>query len=474
MRHHLESASSTRKTPGARPRIAVVSPWAPQPTGVADYARRLIESLQAHYLIDVVHDDAIEPELGPCGCRFAAVPMRLFRRRADALGYHAILYQMGNSHYHEFLYDSLVTVPGIVTLHDFDIAGFHWGRAFRSGVGDPLARFAAEFALSHPEAAGDVLPNLEAWSRLPGGAPRAWGAGSRPMNRRVLDRAAAVVVHSPWCLRKIEQGPDARYQGKLRVVPHGADPASSTPEQRAATRLQFDLPRAAFILGCFGLITPEKLNAEVIRAFAELADRHPEMILVLVGDESDNGDARRAASASGIGARVRFLGRRSDAEYEALVAVTDLGIALRRPPTHGETSGSLLHLLRFGVPTIINHVDTFADFPATVAKAIRWEADGRACLVAAIEELARDHDQRRRLGAEAGRFIARFHNWPRVAAAYADLIANPQPNSPGGPLDAGIPQGPEMAAPAALERDRSAAFTAGALAPAAGFPGRAT
>ena len=40
---------------------------------------------------------------------------RLFEFRARVLRYHGVLYQMGNSEYHRFLYEKLRIHPGVVT-----------------------------------------------------------------------------------------------------------------------------------------------------------------------------------------------------------------------------------------------------------------------------------------------------------------------------------------------------------------------
>ena len=44
---------------------------------------------------------------------------------AGSKGYAAILYQMGNSSFHGSIYRALLRRPGLVDLHDFNLAGFH-------------------------------------------------------------------------------------------------------------------------------------------------------------------------------------------------------------------------------------------------------------------------------------------------------------------------------------------------------------
>src|SRR5262249_23223909 len=120
--------------------------------------------------------------------------------------------------------------------------------------------------------------------------------------------------------------------------------------------------------------------------------------------------------------RVRFLGRQTMADFTDLIAVTDLGINLRRPPTHGETSGALLYLLASGVATIVTDVATFTDYPETTVRKVRWESEGLAGLQHAIGTLAADRAARLALGRAAQSYTRTHHEWSRVARQYVNVI----------------------------------------------------
>jgi hypothetical protein len=81
------------------------------------------------------------------------------------------------------------------------------------------------------------------------------------------------------------------------------------------------------------------------------------------------------------------------------ITVTDVGIALRRPPTDGETSAALLDLLRSGVATITTDIGTFAGYPEDVVRKVRWPGDGIEGLTSALRRLMADPDERGLLGA---------------------------------------------------------------------------
>jgi hypothetical protein len=110
------------------------------------------------------------------------------------------------------------------------------------------------------------------------------------------------------------------------------------------------------------------------------------------------------------------------ADFTDLIAASDLGINLRRPPTNGETSGALLYLLASGVATIVTDVATFADYPSTTVCKVRWESDGPAGLKHALHTLAADRAAREALGRAAHAYTRAYHEWSRVANLYVAVI----------------------------------------------------
>jgi glycosyltransferase involved in cell wall biosynthesis len=402
-----------------RPRLAIVSPWPPKRSGIADYSARLVESLRPSYTIDLVHEPGYVPvpALRPDGC--ASYDHRLFRRHARAKGYHGVLYQMGNSFYHDHVYQALLEHGGIVTLHDFNLAGFHYWRSHAQGRGD--ATFRDEVRYCYPEGAGTLLPTLDLLAEEPGGMQEAFTRRALYLNRRVLDHASAVIVHSPWCREQIARI-DASLAARTFVVPLGAEARVVQPEQRDAVRDRYSLPRDACIVGCFGIMSQAKMNVEAIDTFASVAGEFPEALLVFVGEDWERGEARRAVRERGLEDRTRFLGRLGDDAFRDMIAATDLGISLRRPPTYGETSAALLDLLGRGIATIVTDVATFSAYPDDVVRKVRWDQDGPRSLREALRGLLSDRGGREALGEAARRYVAEIHAWSRAAALYGDVI----------------------------------------------------
>ena len=403
-----------------RPRLAVFSPWPPKGSGVGDYALRLVADLKSHYALDLYHDAGYAPDLGAEAGDSRSFDHRLFGRNARSLDYRGVLYQMGNSYYHNFIYESLQRVPGVVTMHDFNLSGLHFWRAHRPGV-EPFGYFAEQVEADEPELAAAIVPELRRWADEPGGLDAAFIRRDVALCRRVIRAAAGVVVHSAWGRERVASMGLGR-DDRTSIIPHGADPAPITAERRREVRARYGLPADALILASFGIMHPQKMNVEAVEAFAPLAAREPDALLVFVGQALEAREVRERVEGLGLRDRVRFLGRRSAEEFDELLAVPDIGIGLRRPPTNGETSGALLHLLRHGIPTIVTAVGTFSDYPDDVVCKVRWDGQGPSSLAAAVSRLATDAGARAKLGRAAINHVEGGHSWASVAALYAEAI----------------------------------------------------
>jgi glycosyltransferase involved in cell wall biosynthesis len=353
------------RRPSPRRRIAFFSPLPPLPSGVSDYSARLLDELKRRYAIDLYHDAGYLPHIGLRSADFGCYDYRLFERNAGVLGYHAVVYQMGTAPYHGYMYDALLRHPGIVTLHDLGMAGFH-----------PC--------------------------------------------EQIFERAAAVIVHSPWCIEQVRKWTPA-HLGKTSLVAIGATAPDPSPEQRKAIRARFDIPPEALVIASFGPLHATKTTIETIAAFAPLARAIPDALLIFAGGELDNGEARLEIMELGLQHRVRFLGRCPD-DLADLAASADIGVYLRRPPTDGVNQGALMDLLRLGVPTIASDPGSFSGYRDSVVRKHRMDADGIAGLTRALRELAEDRPRREALGRTAWQYVRQNYAWSSAADSYEEII----------------------------------------------------
>lgn len=102
---------------------------------------------------------------------------------------------------------------------------------------------------------------------------------------------------------------------KITVISNGVEaPELPPPHASAAIRASLGIAPNAFVVGTVARLMDDshKRVSDLIRATAELAARHPDMHLLVVGDGSARGGLEQLASTLGLRSRVTFSGSRED------------------------------------------------------------------------------------------------------------------------------------------------------------------
>ena len=163
-----------------------------------------------------------------------------------------------------------------------------------------------------------------------------------PASRRVY-RRRTVVVLSPSARTQVRRR--LRFDGRVRVVPTGAD-TLGLPRERAA------VPRVVVV----GRLTEYKRLDSLIDAMAHVQAQLPDAELHLIG----RGPARPALErrAQATGARVVFHGRLPDAERNALLSTAWLTVSTS---DGGDWAVSLVEANAAGVPALARRVSGLRD-----------------------------------------------------------------------------------------------------------------
>lgn len=419
-RRALESIeSATRDEPRSipkRPHLACFSPWPPRRSGVADYADRLARSLHGRYRLDLYREPGLvgDDELAPPP--HASRDYRVFPRR-DRLGLYAgrLLYHVGNSHYHHFQLPMMLERPGVVVLHDYGLAGFHLGLDAKHA-----GHLRQTFAQSQPNRWDEFVANRAAWEREPGGLQEAMARRRIDLNAEILRAARAIIVHSQWCRDRIA----ADHPGlidRVSLIPMGAEARPVSPERREAARSRFGYRDGDVVVASVGILHPTKLSVPTIEAFDLVARHDPSVHLLFAGRDLGGGEAARAVERLGLSDRVRFLGHCESDDYLSAIEAADVGVCLREPPTKGESSASLVDLLRHGRATIVCDTGTFAEWPDVAVDKVDWpdERAGINNLAETLAVMASDHRLRRGFEEAA---IGATCAWSVVAERYAAVL----------------------------------------------------
>ena len=390
-----------------RPRLAFVSPLPPERSGIADYSAELLPALAQHYEIELIASDAHRNEqAGPAG-----LPIRSAKwLRQNTEGFDRALYQFGNSPFHEFMLDLLVDVPGVVVLHDFFLGDLmadreHTRRQTRGwthalyeshGYGAVRERF-------HAKKESDVSYKY-------------------PVNLELIRRAQGVIVHSEFS-RWLAQDWYGKDVGEdWLVLPFSR--AFQSEVDRSSARAALGLAPDDFLVCCFGLLGETKLNHRTLAGWlssALAADERCRLVFVGEMDPRTYGRLmRRAIEESGLSRRIEITGWADQALFRRYLAAADVAVQLRAQ-SRGETSGTVLDCMNFGLPTIVTACGAMAELP-TDAVWMLPEHLTDAQLTTALETLRQDNGRRATLGARAREVIRTQHDPQSCAVAYADAI----------------------------------------------------
>ncbi len=401
----IAALTATPPPRAGRPRLAFVSPLPPERTGIADYAVQLLPALCAWFDIElVVQQDALA-----LPAELASLPVRdAAWLRTHAHTYDQILYQIGNSEFHSYMFALLRDHPGVVVLHDFFIGNV---MAYRQVRNDPPGAWTGALFHSHGYAA------LQAYQQA-GSRPEL--LKSHPCNLAVIEQARSVIVHSSHAaeLARAWYGAEATHNWHTAPLPRAAPPGVD----RAAARAALGIDAGTFLVCSFGYVGQNKLTDRLLAAWlASALHRAPHCLLVLVGANHNSPFGNRVADmVKAAGGSVRIAGWSDDTVYRQYLQAADVGVQLRTS-AQGETSAAVLDCMNYGLPTIVNANGSMAALPPDAVLRLPDVFDDGA-LTAALEALYHDSTRRATLGSRAAHLLATTYRPEHGAARYAEVL----------------------------------------------------
>lgn len=220
---------------------------------------------------------------------------------------------------------------------------------------------------------------------------------------RAFAQAALVLANSAGTARRCREL-GAR---ETAVVHLGADlppaPATAPDPERPPT------------LVTVGHLIARKRHADVIEALARLADGHPRLRYVIVGDGPERERLRALAVERGVADRVELTGQLPPAQARARAAQADLFVL----PSVDEAFGvAYVEAMAAGVPAVgCAGEDGPEEIAAHGDGLVRVPPRDPAALASALDRLLRDDAQRARLGAAARATVEREFTWEACGRA---------------------------------------------------------
>jgi glycosyltransferase involved in cell wall biosynthesis len=400
---------SHRDTPRRRRRrVAVFTPWPPEPSDTATYSRHLIERLADHAEVDVLvagagDPDAYDRSLEP---RVRLWPAADFDWVHELRDFERFLYVLGNSPLHRHALEALIRRPGVVVAHDVRFGALY--RSLRPDwIENPIWNREKLY-----EMYGDRIPAADLRRAAEDrGVQSLFGIY---MTQEVQAHAEKLLVHSRYAADVLRMdrppgSPGAETFVVGRGIPEAAVRRNGAPPGERPTVLSHGAGE-----------NPEAIDL-LMHAFAGLANERPGATLLLLGRFEVGARDRLGETASNLGLSdsIRLVGQLEGADYWRTLAGADVAAELRTS-TDGEASASVCDCIAARVPTTVSAVGWLGELPSpAVCHVPRECAPGE--LADSIRRVL-DEPALRELIRAAQDGYAAANSYERVAQRYAELL----------------------------------------------------
>lgn len=364
-------------------RIAWLSPFPPQRSGVANYSDVLLQRLKDYADFDLYYDGQ------PPGSRlldsFNCYPLEELPSRHQE--YDEVIYHLGNNAlFHKRIYEHAWHFPGTVVLHDYNLSPFIRD-AFRSGLRDLALKNAASRTTSSAQ------------------------------SDAIVDRSRKVIVHHRWVKKQFSR------QDHIQVIPHFAQiNAQPSAEDIERFRTKWEIDPDSFLIACLGFVNMNKLPRLQIEAIKRLLREGYPVRLIFAGEPAPEirelvNDALRGSDRK----RIVFTGYQTEEDYFASLFAADIVINLRNP-SMGEASGTLMHALAAGKPTILSDVNQYKEIPDNVCWKVRHDETEEEVLCEYLKALMCDRNLRKAMASNAAAYARRVFGVNEVVSRWLKVL----------------------------------------------------
>jgi glycosyltransferase involved in cell wall biosynthesis len=388
-----------------RKRLAYVSPISVSSCKVSKFGADLLPELSRYYAIDIIleQEDAVTDPwiLANCNQRSTA----WFEQHVIA--YDRIIYNFGNSSYHQHMFALLERYPGVVILHDFFLGGVLWQMDMSgfapSALASALQRSHGWSALAEFNEVEDVTVILDKY----------------PSNLNVLQRALGIVSHYSFPRGLAIEWYGTEVANNWFIIPQLLTPVVDIPHDQARIDLNFN--NDSFLVCYFGQLGERALTHLIIDAWQSslLAD-DARCKLYFVGELPEDPYGRRIRQmVHNSKGRIHVTGKVDDKTYHRYLAAADLSIQLSND-IRGEVLSSILDCMNYGIPTITNGDIVTKEFPNDVIYNL---SDVTIMTLRNALELFRSQpDYRKSMGHCAAAYVRTLHQPRSCADQYARVI----------------------------------------------------
>lgn len=391
-----------------RHKIAYVSPWPPQRSGIANYSFELVRHLK-EYLDITLYLEQHESSADNLGLEIKDISSLA----EDIEKIDCIVYHIGNNtKFHKEIYKIAWQYPGIVVIHDFNIHPF-LADAFLETKDEHL------YADALLEGYSDQGKLSYKSLKFNGIYPEIW---KFPMSHALVKRSIATIVHSQWVKDQL-QGVN-----NVSVIPLGS-PVKTTCNLsgepsvvKERLKEKFGILPNNFMIATFGFINKFKRIPKILEAIKILLELGYPIQFFIGGDLVDTSlKVEEDIKSLAISNNVIISGYLNDQDFEECLRMSDIVLNLRYP-SMGESSASLMQALAYGKACIVSNYQQFAELPNSVCWKVDIDDLEVPQIVAYLEELMRNPYARKQLGKNAAFFAKNYSSYALAAKLYISVI----------------------------------------------------
>ena len=392
-----ESITSIGKS---RPRIAFLTPFPPDKSGIADYTAKSLEEIGKLAIVDVF-TDALPSKSFP-GVRNV---FPLSEKPFQSNEYDKIVSIIGNSHYHTEILKYHLRYGGACIQHDNRMAELY---AWNMGH-EQFAKKASQLIKRDVKVA-----ECQTWLKDPSLLPTLF-------LEDIIKKSQPLIFHSKVTQKLVKQmyGVDTDYL-PFSSYRHFSD-SELTQEHKLATKKKLNLPLQEIIISTFGLVTETKAPFDCIYATYFLNKWGVPATFYFVGETGAlNEPLLNLAKNLGIPTKIKSLNSwTSEETYKDFLLASDFAIQLRTYG-FGGLSGAILDCISSGLPTVVN--EDLAEATNSPKFMLRTNDHISALLMAeSIYDEYKEGKFRNRLNIERKEYLEK-HNFKKYAEDLIKLL----------------------------------------------------
>ena len=390
-------------------KIAIVTPWPKQKTGIANFIFKLIPYLVKYFDIDIFVDNTVDSQCELLEYKYGNLYLinQLEKYHSQ---YDEIIYQMGNSsEFHTGIYNSLIKYKGIVEVHDYIIHPFFYHSYFLkkkySVYKQALIDGYGKEGEIHYKSVREKLisPDNEKF----------------PMIESVSNISKATIVHNHWSKEQLNKN-------NVFVIPHSCFDKEEIDDNLKRDLLEklknFISYKNEIVIGCFGFVNENKRPIKLISAVERLLKDNIKVKLVFFG-ELNYKEIENYIIKNKLNDKIFITGYLNEKEYETALEFVDIVVNLRFP-SMGEASGTLCESFKYGKSVLVSDLNQYTEYPDEICWKVPIENLEVETLAEMIKYLAKNPDVKQALEKNAKEYADKVLNPKKIAKMYYDVINN--------------------------------------------------